>query len=275
MGENLEKENIAATIVRETRKPFALSQNQNALPDGWKTESTEQFLPVPLRKKASVTLRDAESFIAYLKRHGSLASATVWCEADYQKGELAYTGIINDHNAASDGQEWRDHIAKLVPQKSVEWQRWIEKDRKTFTQLEFASFIEDNLGDIAGQEGFPTGTAMLQMATNLEIAQDSSIKSAIRLQSGGVRMEYVDDSNAETVKSMEVFSKFALGLPVFWAGSAYMLEARLKYRLAAGRLTFWYELNRADKVLEDAAKTLTADIQAKTGFPLFHGKPFA
>lgn len=229
---------------------------------------------VPRRKKANVSLNDDASFISYLKRHGSLASATIWCEADYQRGIVAYTGIINDHSEDVDGQQWRDHIAKLTPAKSVEWQRWTGKNSQRFGQSEFACWIEDNMGDIATADGFPSGTAMLTMATNLEIAQDSMIKSAIRLQSGGVRMEYVDDSNAETVKSMEVFSRFALGLPVFWGGAAYMLEARLKYQLKAGRVDFWYELNRPDKVLEDAAKTLTATIQGQTGLPLFHGKPF-
>ena len=270
-----EAENIAVTIAREARKPFELSPVENAVPDGWKIESSENLQSTPSRKKANVSLNNDQGFIDYMKRHGSLASATIWCEADYPKGVVNYTGIVNDHAQEQHGQHWRDHIAKLVPAKSVEWQRWVDKDRKSFCQPDFAAFIEENLGDIASLEGFPSGSAMLQMATNLEIAQDSTIKSAIRLQSGGVRMEYVEDSNAETVKSMEVFSKFALGLPVFWAGAAYMIEARLKYRLAAGRLTFFYELHRPDKVLEDAAKTMTANIQEKTGFPIFHGKPFA
>lgn len=270
-----ESENIAATIAREVRKPFELSPLENAIPDGWKIESSEKLQPVPARKKATVSLNNDEGFIDYMKRHGSLASATIWCEADYPEGVVNYTGIVNDHAQEEDGQQWRDHIARLTPAKSVEWQRWVERDRKSFSQLDFAAFVEDNLGDIASLEGFPSGSAMLQMATNLEISQDSMIKSAIKLQSGGVRMEYVEDSNAETVKSMEVFSKFALGLPVFWGGAAYMIEARLKYRLAAGKLTFFYELYRPDKVLEDAAKTVTSNIQEKTGFPIFHGRPFA
>jgi uncharacterized protein YfdQ (DUF2303 family) len=62
---------------------------------------------------------------------------------------------------------------------------------------------------------------------------------------------------------------------VFWGGDAYQVEARLKYRLREGKLTFWYELTRPDKTLEDAARTLTASIQAETGFPMFHGNPFA
>lgn len=272
-----EVENIAATIAREARKPFELSGDKEyiALPDGWKLEDCEKTLPTPRRKKASVTLADADGFISYLKRHGSLDSATIWCEADYKSGQVSFTGIVNDHGEEIDAQQWRDHIAKLTPAKAVEWERWVASNRKPMSQLDFATFIEENLADIATAPGFPSGTDMLQMATGLEIAQDSMIKSAIRLQSGGVRMEYVEDSNAETVRSMEVFSKFALGLPVFYSGAAYMLEARLKYKLSGGKLSFWYELIRPDKVVEDAAKTITTTIQEATGFPLFHGRPFA
>lgn len=275
MSDPTQTENIAVTIAREARKPFELSPLENAVPDGWRIESTEYLQPTPKRKVANVTLGDDGGFIAYLKRHGSLASCTIWCDADYPNGKVGYTAILNDHDQAVDGQQWRDHIAKFSPEKSVEWMRWTSKNKVSMSQIEFAEFMESNLADIASADGFPTGTAMLQMATGLEITQDSKIKSAIRLQSGGVRMEYVQDDNAETASSMEVFSKFALGLPVFRGADAYQLEARLKYRLNGGKLTFWFELVRHDKVLEAAAKTLTASIQEKTGFPMYHGNPFA
>ena len=64
-----EAENIAVTIAREARKPFTLSQLQNAVPDGWKIESSEKLRPVPLRKTASVVLNDDEGFVEYMKRH--------------------------------------------------------------------------------------------------------------------------------------------------------------------------------------------------------------
>lgn len=273
MAEN--QENIAATVAREARKPFVLNEEQIAIPDGWNLRDTESLQMVPRRKIANVSLQDEAGFVDYMARHGIAVRCTIWCDADYPNGKIGYTTIINDHGAEMDDQEWRDHIARFTPAQSVEWKRWNLSNKKVMSQLEFANFLETNLGDIASVEGFPTGTDMLNMATGLEITQDSRIKSAIRLQSGGVRMEYVQDDNAETAQSMEVFSKFAIGIPVFWAGDAYQLEACLKYRLNSGKLTFWYELNREDKVLEDAARTLTASIQEKTGFPLFHGNPFA
>lgn len=275
--ETTRPENIASTLAREARKPFELSGDKEyiALPEGWKLEDCEKMLPFPRRKKAIVSVTDEKSFVSYAKHHGSLASCTIWCDANYQQGKVGYTAIINDHGECTDQQQWRDHLARFTPDLSVEWKRWNNNHKKVMGQFEFASFIEENLADIASAEGYPTGTAMLQMATLLEITQDSSIKSAIRLQSGGVRVAYIEDDNAETAKSMEVFNRFAIGLPVFLGGAAYQVEARLKYRLHSGKLTFWFELNRPDRQLEDAAKTLTDSIQAATGFPMFHGNPFA
>ena len=63
--------------------------------------------------------------------------------------------------------------------------------------------------------------------------------------------------------------------PVFWNGDAYRLDARLRYRVRDGKLTFWFELIRQDKVLEAATQTLIAQIREKTGNPLFFGEPFA
>lgn len=275
MADITQQENIATTVAREARKPFSITDRSIAVPDGWSIRDTENMQPTPYRKKATVSLADDAGFVDYLKRHGSLASCTIWCDANYQKGQVDFTAIVNDHTEAADGQQWRDHLATFTPIKSVEWQRWNESHGKQMSQFDFATFIETNLADIASAEGYPTGTDMLQMATALEITQDMRIKSAIRVQSGGVRVEYVEDADAETAKSMQVFEKFALGLPVFWGGSPYKVQARLRYRLKQGVLTFWYELIRQDKVLEDAARTLTTSIKEATGFPLFHGKPFA
>ena len=271
----IQKENIAETVARETRKPFELGPNQIAVPAGWEVKDTESLLDAPRRKKAHVGISTTPDYINYLKRQGSLDSCTIWCEADYSIGKVEYTAILNDHMENKDGQQWRDHIATYAPAKSVEWKRWNDANAKVMDQMAFANFLETNFSDIASVEGYPTGSDMLVMATGLEIIQDSRIKSAVRVQSGGVRVEYVDDANAETAKSMEVFSKFALGLPVFWGGAAYQVEARLKYKLREGRLSFWYELTRPDKTLEDAALSITAAIQSGTGFPMFHGNPFA
>lgn len=275
MQEN--QENIAATIAREARKPFPIPDKPAfvAVPDGWKLQDTEELDACPRRKKSIVSLDDDTGYIDYIKRHGAPDLTTIWCNADYEKGQVSYTSVLNDHAGDDGGQEWRDHIARFTPAQSVEWKRWIANSNEVMSQLDFATFLENNMADIATVEGLPSGTDMLHMSTNLEITQDSSIKSAIRMQSGGVRISYIEDDNAETTKSMEVFSQFAIGIPVFRSGDAYQVNARLKYRLNGGKLKFWYELIRADKVMEASAKSLTAKIHEQTTFPIFHGNPFA
>lgn len=271
-----DNENLAETVAREARKPFCVPADSSfiAVPDGWKLQETEALEGQPWRKKAVVALDDDTGYIDYIKRHGHGDTTTIWCEANYEKGRVGYTCVLNDHGGDTEAQEWRDHIASFVPEKSVEWKRWTENNARTMEQVEFATFIENNLADIATAEGYPTGTDMLHVATNLEITQDSSIKSAIRLQSGGVRISYIEDANAETAKFMDCYSQFAIGIPVFRGGEAYQINCRLKYRLNAGKLKFWYELIRADKVLEASARTLTEKIKNETTFPMFHGKPF-
>jgi len=131
------------------------------------------------------------------------------------------------------------------------------------------------LQDIASCEGSPTGAQMLQMALSFEANQDTRFKSAIRLQNGGVQMSFVQDDDAQTLANMQMFDRFSLGLPVFWNGDAYQVDARLRYRVKEGKLSLWYELIRPDKKLESSTKTLIEKIKAETGRAFFFGNPFA
>lgn len=274
-------DNLAETLAREMKAPQPINTpiadiTRVALPPGWKLSEhdDEAHAMTPRRKRAKVRLHDAESFIGYAKRHGSLDYSTVWCEADYAAGKVGFTAIINDHGEEED-PHWRDHTARYAPVYSQEWRSWIGKNKQAFSQAEFAMFIEDSLKDVASAEGLPTGAQMLEMALSFEANQDMRFKSAVRLQNGGVQMSFVQDDDSQTLARMQLFDRFAIGIPVFWNGDAYRIDARLRYRVRDGKLTFWYELVRQDKVLESATMTLIEQIRTQTGSPFFFGEPFA
>jgi uncharacterized protein YfdQ (DUF2303 family) len=282
--ENTELSNIAETLAREMKQPIEIISEPGgnikrvALPPDWKLEERDddkKLLLAPRRKLATVRTDDADSFIGYIKRHGSLTDSTVWCIADYKAGKVKFTGILNDHGEDETKAAWRDHKASFSPEFSEEWVRWVSQNKKPFTQVEFAVFVEDNLKDIASVDGSPTGAQMLEMAVTFEANQDMRFKSAIRLQNGGVQMSFVQDDDAQTLQKMQVFDRFSLGFPVFWNGDAYRIDARLRYRVRDGKLAFWFELIRQDKVLEAATQTLIALIREKTGNPFFFGEPFS
>lgn len=266
-------ENMNQTMVRESRKPFEIS-SYIATPPDWVLQDIESTLPFPRRKRAKVSLNDADSFIEYSKRHGSLSEATVWCNADYTKGNVDFVTILNDHGENNEDSDWRDNLAKFAPKFSTEWMRWFSKNGAGFSQSDFAAFMEENMKDVAGVEGSPTGAQMLEMALAFEANQDLRFKSAIRLQNGSVQLAYSENDDSATLQKMQMFDRFSLGLPVFWGGDAYQIDARLRYRAREGKVSFWFELIRSDKVLEAATKTLIEKIKAETGLPFFFGNPF-
>lgn len=275
--------NIAETLAREMKTPLEIISEPGgnikrlALPPGWtmvEKDDDAKLLINPRRKKSKVRLDDTESFIDYIKRHGSMVDSTIWCIANYKAGSVQFTAIINDHGEEELNTGWRDHKATFSPEFSEEWARWNQHNKKSFSQVEFAAFIEDNLKDIASVAGSATGAQMLEMAIAFEANQDMRFKSAIRLQNGGVQMSFVQDDDAQTLQKMQAFDRFSLGLPVFWNGEPYQQDARLRYRVRDGKLAFWFELIRQDKVLEAATQTLISTIREKTGNPFFFGEPF-
>ena len=87
---------------------------------------------------------------------------------------------------------------------------------------------------------------MLDMATTIQAKTDINFSSAKRLQNGQVQLQYTEtiDARAGANGALEIPKEFTLGLRIFKNGGGYRLKARLKYRLNAGTLKFWYELDR-------------------------------
>src|SRR5690349_17056203 len=168
--EPISTKNLAETLATEMKAPIEIASDtaaairRVALPPGWKLDEhdDEKLLAAPLRKRALVRLRDSESFIDYVKRHGSLDDCTIWCLANYVEGRVAFTAIINDNGSLPTASAWRDHKASFTPEFSEEWRRWTGLNKKQMTQTDFAAFLEDNLRDVAAHDGsnLPSGAAM-------------------------------------------------------------------------------------------------------------------
>jgi len=275
--------NLAETLAREMKEPRVLFDHGDdnrwavALPPGWThvIVDDEKMLSAPRRKTARVTCDDADSFIAYIARHGSDLACTLWCYADYAVGKVGFTAILNDTGEADHASGWRDHIATFNPTPSEEWKRWTEKNTVAQHQAEFATFIEDNLKDIVSADSLPSGAQMLEMALAFEAHQDMRFKSAIRLQSGGIHMAFTQNDDDQTIAKMRMFERFAIRIPAFWGAEAHQIEARLRYRVRDGKLAMWYELIRPDMTLESSTMRLIDKINGESNMPFFFGNPFA
>lgn len=243
-----------------------------ALPHGYETHDVERLLPNPARKRAEVVSYDSDGFILYLKKHGNEGDSMIYAEVDSASNKCAMVAVIDDHAPAK--ANWRGHRCSFSPKISVELARWSGSNRSQMSQADFATWLEDNLPDIASVEGMPSGTEILTMALGFEANAGKRLRSKINLQSGGVQFEFADDEDKDTRTRMTVFERFTLGIPVFeGSASAYPLEARLKYREKDGKVSFWYELIRPDRVFKTAVDEEIQKIKAATGLDVIVGKP--
>lgn len=243
-------------------------------PQDYELRSLEHLMPFPLRKRGKVTTTDSKGFIFYTAKHGNRDSSVIYADIDAEASKFNLVCVLNDHSGEADGQDWKDHLCIFTPTQAIEWRRWVGHDRKQFSQAEFAAWLEDNLADVATVDGMPTGADILQMSLGFEATADKRLRSKLNLQSGGTQFEYVDDEDKDTRTRMQVFERFTLGLPVFdGSTSAYPIEARLKYREKDGRMIFWYELIRPDRVFKTAVQDELALISTETGFAVVAGRP--
>jgi uncharacterized protein YfdQ (DUF2303 family) len=261
-----------AAIVHTQQRAEGDAILQIAVPKGYELKQidTEGLLPNPRRTKAKASFSDAASFIEYVKRHAEDGTVT-WCRFDPQTFALTFTAVIDEHAKGLAG--WRGHQAVFSPEMSAEWKAWVGKNAQSMPQVNFAEWIQEHEDDITSTAiGLPTSLQMHAMATEFVANEERVLKSTVKLQSGGVRLTYIADPDAGTTETMQMFERFAIGIPVFHAGSAWSITARLKYRLSQGKVSFFYELVRPDRVHEGAAKELIEIIRQGIGaVPLLMG----
>lgn len=278
---DIEESNIAETIARLVPtadivyppSPEPGDILQLVVPDNFKLVpvDTEKMLGHPRRTVASASFADADSFLAYVNRHAINGSTVAWCDFNPQTFALKFAAVFDDHGTTEAG--WRKHRAAFEPDMSAEWKTWKGANTKAMDQVAFATWLQDHELDInSGAEGFPTSLQMLTMATEFVAHEEHALKSTVRLNSGGVRLTYIADADKGTTETMQLFERFALGIPVFHEGGAWRLTARLKYRNSNGKVVFFYELQRPDIVHASAAKELIAKVREGLGaVPMFMG----
>lgn len=258
----------APNILIEGGIPYVVA------PTDYRIKPLEDMLPAPVRKRSKVTTTDTEGFIYYTHKHGKDGNTVIYADIDGESNKFNLVAVLDDHGYKASDAQWREHRCQFEPAQAVEWKRWVGKNKAVFSQAEFAIWLEDNLSDIATVPNMPTGADILQMALGFEANAEKRLRSKINLQNGGVRFEFIEDEDKDTRASMEVFQRFTLGLPVFeGSSSAYPLEARLKYREKEGKVTFWFELIRPDRVFKEAVDDELNRIKDATGFPVIAGKP--
>lgn len=233
------------------------------VPAGAEVQDAESYMPTPSRKRGTVTLNDVASFVGYVDSEKTDSTRIYG-----QYSPPSFTAVINDNGK---DPAWKDYRAVYTCPLSAEWKTWLGKSGVQMTQADFAAFIENNLPDVA----IPPAADMLEISRSLEAKKKVNFASGIRLSNGQNELTYEEEVSGTANKGkLQVPEEFTIGIPVLEGGIKYAVVSRLRYRIQdGGKLTIWYELVRAHKILEDAVQAVWTDIQNGTGLTVLNGKP--
>lgn len=227
------------------------------------SKEVEAARPLPSRQQGTAILHSADSLLTHMETQVCEATAFVYADIDAR----TLTAVYDDAKA---GKGWRQWRAQFKAELTPEFAKWLKFNENRFSQVEFAEFIEDNIADLPGTIG---GT-LLKVATTISATTGIQFASARRLHDGQTQLVYNETINATAGDGeITIPPMFTLGLRVFKGDSEfYAINARLKYRLNGGGVTFFYELDRHERALEDAFNGYVEKVR-ETGYTVLLGKP--
>jgi uncharacterized protein YfdQ (DUF2303 family) len=263
------------------------------VPEGKKVQDLttilDQYLPKPLRRRGTATLTDAASFIEHVKRFASGQSA-VFANPERQKPAL--TVVFDYHPEGEDATQADNltHRGVYAPALSDEWKAWTGNHGKPMSQADFAAFIEDRITDVIVpnlddpniktfaelvQGRFAEPSDLLALSRGLAINVETSVKNALSLTTGEISVVYDEQHRDGAGAPINIANLFQICIPVFYAGSAYRMAVRLRYRLSGGKIAWSFLLVRPDLVFDDAFRGIVSTVTKETGVPVFLGSPEA
>lgn len=266
----------------------------------------DEYRDRPERREGTAAMQDLPSFIAHVNRFKDVDSALFLDASNRDKPTLTavldYHERVNDPDGAPEPGHHPDSLPRFGKHRTLyafpvsdEWTAWQAKNGKPMEQGIFAAFIEERGIDILPPPVFDGELSesdkslkqvasllrgkfagperMMDLSRGLAVYETSKVRAATNLSSGEGSVVFETEHADENGQKLEVPNLFLIGIPVFKLGTRYRVLVRLRYRKQDGKLSWYYDLYRADLVLDDALATAAEVARAKTGLPLFYGKP--
>lgn len=270
--------------------PFAV------VPTGKQLVSLKKFIDEyqtkPERRSGIATLTTEESFAGHMNRFSNEESV-VFADSDRTHPSLLAVYDYNPQGPKVENAAFGKHRALYQFPVSEAWETWRDKDGVEMGMAEFGHFIEDRLGDVlavdmsvepddsplravatlfSGTYASPSG--LLALSRSLEINAAVTVRQALRLDSGEINIQFVEQHSDNEGKPINIANLFVIGIPVFDGGEKYRVVCRLRYRRTPGGSVTWhYNIHRADVYLDEAISDAVLRVGKATGRPVLFGAP--
>ncbi|WP_313534365.1 DUF2303 family protein [Sphingomonas sp.] len=254
----------------------------------------DPYRAAPRFRHGTAVMLSLDSLIAHVNRFKDTDSV-VFANDDRVKPSL--TAVLDYHRDGAEADpRFGKHRSIFEFPLSDEWKAWAQANDEKMTMAEFAAFLENRIIDVlylipgedtlpedlqrlvdtlGGPETIATPNKLMELARGLQVNDEAIVQEAVNLSSGEGVVRFQARHTDEHGAPLKVPSLFLIAIPVFRNGPLYRLAARLRYRAAQGRLTFWFELWRTDRTFDHAFSESLERVRVETALPVFVGKPEA
>jgi uncharacterized protein YfdQ (DUF2303 family) len=230
------------------------------------TLDLEKFNATPFRKKGTVTVFDAESLNRLLIDNADAGHITVYVNPDANKP--AIVAVLN--GSGPDGPGWGDFRVSIGFRETPQWAKWKAIDGKLLPQVDFAEFVENNLGDIAS----PDGATMMEIVTYFNATRSGDFRSAVKLSNGTVQLTNIENIEAQVgAGNIAVPDTFEVALSPVFGVAPFRIPARFRYRIENRKLLLGFKLQRIEDVMATIMKDFEAEIVLPEGASKVYGTP--
>jgi uncharacterized protein YfdQ (DUF2303 family) len=228
----------------------------------------DEHREMPRRKRGTTVVWDADSFLAYYRKH-----ATSDSEVYANRNDLSITAVLDAHGAEPHEPDWCQHRLKLQLRHSDAFTAWHNINNRLVSQIAFAEFIEDNRATITT----PAAADVLELAQTFHATKQVNFKSQSILKSGQRQLAYVEqlDATAGQRGEMTIPDHLVLALPVFdGATEADQVTARLRFRIDSdGKLGLGVILDQLTDVIAGAFQAVVEEVDRNINEPVMRGTP--
>lgn len=261
--------------------PILIDHRPSGLARGIR-DIVESYRTQPERRKGTLKTTTLESFIAAVNRHKD-ADSVVFAKTSWPQPSL--TAVIDYHTAAG-GPRWGQHHIGYDFPITPELKAWIENNGKPMQQADFAAFLEEHAAELTApydaerieyerlfKERFALPNELIDLSRSLEVFVNAKVKSANRLQSGERVIEFTEEHMNGKGEKIDIPGLFMTQMRAFVDGDPVQILARLRYRAAAGGVSWFYQLYRWDVALRQRVQNDLLLVAKGTGLQTFEGFP--
>jgi uncharacterized protein YfdQ (DUF2303 family) len=244
----------------------------------------------PRFRKGMATLFDLDSFIEHVNRFKDDDSVVF---ANNKRENPSLTSVLDYHRSgASSAPRWGRHRGHFAFPLSDEWKAWNEYNAKPMEMATFSRFLEDHITDVlptsmltlneqqdefvrlrGGMSRIAEPAKLMEIATGLRVFEEVDTVSAYKSETGETKMLFENRQSGGESGELKVPSMFGIGIPVFVNGDPYQVLVQLRYRPVGGKVVFFYELWREDRVFDHAFDEAASRVAEDTGLPILLGTP--